>query len=73
MGLSKIRKQFFFILTFLGGILSLRQVYFFEISIKFFIFWYTIWPFQENIVHLSEEPILNLSTQKPKKDRNTTK
>jgi hypothetical protein len=40
---QKIRKQFF-IITFLGGILSLRQVCFFEISIKFSIFWYTKWP-----------------------------
>jgi hypothetical protein len=28
----------FFILTFLGGILSQRQVYFFELSFKFSIF-----------------------------------
>ncbi len=37
MGLSKIRKQFFNF-NFLGGILSLRQVCLFEISIKFSIF-----------------------------------
>jgi hypothetical protein len=41
---SKIRKQFF-ISTFLGGILSLRQVCFFEISIKFSIFYFFL--FQE--------------------------
>jgi hypothetical protein len=34
MGLSKFRIQFF-ILTFLGGILSLRKVCFFELSFKF--------------------------------------
>ncbi len=38
MGLSKIRKQFFN-LTFLGGILLLRQVFFLS-SIQFLIFWY---------------------------------
>jgi hypothetical protein len=37
MGLSKFRKQFL-ILTFFGGILSLRQVCFFEIGLKFLIF-----------------------------------
>ncbi len=34
----------FLIWTFFGGILSLRQVCFFEISLKFSIFWYLIWP-----------------------------
>jgi hypothetical protein len=37
MGLSKFRKQFFNF-NFLGGILSLRQVCFVEISFKFLIF-----------------------------------
>jgi hypothetical protein len=41
MGLGKIRKGFLN-LTFLGGILSLRLVCFFEISIKFSIF-YTLY------------------------------
>jgi hypothetical protein len=37
MGLSKFRKQFFNF-NFFGGILSQRQVCFFEISLKFLIF-----------------------------------
>jgi hypothetical protein len=37
MGLRKFRIQFL-ILTFFGGILSLRQVCFFELSFKFSIF-----------------------------------
>jgi hypothetical protein len=37
LGLSKFRKQFFNF-NFFGGILSLRQVCFFEISLKFSIF-----------------------------------
>ncbi len=37
MGLGKIRKQFFNY-NFFGGLLSLRQVYFYEISRKFSIF-----------------------------------
>jgi hypothetical protein len=37
-GISKIRKLFFNFNFFWGGILSLRQVRFFEISIKFSIF-----------------------------------
>jgi hypothetical protein len=42
------------ILTFLGGILSLWQVCFFDISIKFLIFDTLYDPFQEKKIHLSE-------------------
>jgi hypothetical protein len=68
MGLSKIRKRFFNF-NFLEGILSLRQVCFFEIGIKFSIFRYPIWPtvFQEKNFTSQKRRLLNFSTQKRKK------
>ncbi len=39
----------FLILTFFGGILSLRQVCFFELSFKFLIFLYPVWPISRKI------------------------
>jgi hypothetical protein len=57
----------FLILTFLRGILSLRQVCFFEISFnsRFFDTLYDL--FQEKNFHLSEEPILKYINTKTEK------
>ncbi len=58
----------FFILTFLGGILSLRQVCFFEISIKFSIFLIPYMTyFKKKNFHLTEELILKFFNTKIEK------
>jgi hypothetical protein len=73
MGLSKIRKQFFNF-NFYGEHLSQRQVCFFEISIKFSIFFIpNMTYFKKKNFHLSEEQILKFFNTKTEKDRNTTK
>jgi hypothetical protein len=64
MGLSKIRKQFFYF-NFFGGILLLRQVCFFEISIKISCF--------DTLYDLFQEKKFSPLNTKTKKDRNTTK
>ncbi len=60
-------KNSFLILTFLGGIFSLRQVCFFKISLKSLIFLYPMWPFMKKKIHLSEEPILKFTNTKLEK------
>jgi hypothetical protein len=54
--LAKLENSFL-ILTFWGAILSLRQVCFFEISIKFSIF-DTVYDIFKKKIHVSEGPIL---------------
>jgi hypothetical protein len=68
MGLNKFRIQFFNF-NFFGGILSLRQVCFFELSFKFSFFYtlYDLQYFKKKNVHLSEEPILKFINTKIKK------
>ncbi len=69
---KKFRKQFFN-LTFLGVILSLRQVCFFEISSKFSIFFNTLYDlFQEKKISPLRRANFKIDQHK-KKDRNTTK
>jgi len=67
MGLSQIWtfKISFFILTFFGIILSLRQVGIFEISIKFSIFFIpNMTYFKKKKFHLSEGPFFKFSDTK---------
>ncbi len=61
-------KNSFLILTFFGGILSLRQVCFFEISLKIlnYLIPYMTY-FKKKNFHLSEEPILKFINTKAEK------
>ncbi len=70
------QKYGFLILTYLGGILSLRQVYFFKISIKILDFFNTLYDlFPEKKFHLSKGPFLKIFDTKTvkEKNRNATK
>jgi hypothetical protein len=62
------QKYGFLILTYLGGILSLRQVYFFFISIKILDFFYTLYDlFPEKKISLLERAIFQIFWHKNRK------